>query len=189
MNSATEDLSLKEMEARAMALELELDALRSAIAVRRAQVMLPEEPAASALPLPPRPQPLTPGDTPTVPQPPTPEPTEEAPIASSLRLCGYLTDGNLWDIAIPFSAIAREGGVTIGRDAALADIPLPDSGVSRVHLRLILNEQGLAVCDLGSTNGTFINSSPLTLRDAAYPLTDGDTLTIGTLNIRVDLLF
>lgn len=189
MNSANEDLSLKEMEARAVALELELGALRSAIAVRRAQIMLPEEPAASAIPLPPHPQPIAPGDTPPVHTPPPPATAEEAPVASSLRLCGYLSDNTLWDIAIPFSAIAREGGVTIGRDAAMADIPLPDSGVSRVHLRLILNEQGLAVCDMGSTNGTFINSTPLTLRDAAYPLTDGDTLTIGTLNIRADLLF
>lgn len=222
MNSGTDDLSLKEMEARAAALEQELNALRSAIAVRRAQEIVPPA-TAGGIPLPPRPQPITPGyakpvelpqqglphisSTPTTPHGNVPPPqtphlvtpaqapvpaapaAEEAPVASSLRLCGYLSDGNLWDIAIPFAAIGREGGVSIGRDAAIADIPLPDACVSRRHLRLVLNEQGLAVCDLGSTNGTFINSHPLTLRGATYPLNDGDTLTIGTINVRVDMLF
>lgn len=112
----------------------------------------------------------------------------EAPLASSLRLSGYLSDASLWDIAVPFSAIAREGGVTIGRDAAMADIPLPEEGVSRLHLRLEVNEKGLAAVDLGSTNGSFLNSRPLT-PSYGYPLADGDTLTIGSLNLRVDMMF
>lgn len=156
-----EELSLEELEKRACALEQELNALRSVIAARRAQ----EGVAA-----------------------PAPAATEEAPVASSLRLSGYLSDGTLWDIAIPFSAIGREGGVTIGRDAAMADVPLPENGVSRLHLRLELNDNGLAVVDLGSTNGSFINSRPLT-PSYGYPLADGDTLTVGTLNLRADMLF
>lgn len=155
-----EELSLDELEKRACALEQELNALRSVIAARRAQ-----EEAAAPAPV-----------------------TEEALVASSLRLSGYLSDGTLWDIAIPFSAIGREGGVTIGRDAAMADVPLPENGVSRLHLRLELNDNGLAVVDLGSTNGSFINSRPLT-PSYGYPLADGDTLTVGTLNLRADMLF
>lgn len=165
------ELSLEELEARAAALEQELSALRSVIAARMAQAVLGvPAPAASVDPM--------------------SEQTaaEEAPVASSLRLCGYLTDGTLWDIAIPFSAIGREGGVTIGRDENAADIPLPEGCVSRCHLRLYLNEYGLAVADLGSTNGTFINSSPLS-PDTAGTLADGDTLTLGSLNLRADLLF
>ncbi len=155
-----EELSIDELEKRACALEQELNALRSVIAARRAQ----EEASAPA------------------------PAAEEAPVASSLRLSGYLSDGTLWDIAIPFSAISRDGGVTIGRDAAMADVPLPENGVSRLHLRLELNDNGLAVVDLGSTNGSFINSRPLT-PSYGYPLADGDTLTIGTLNLRADMLF
>lgn len=163
--SAADELSLEELEARAAALEQELAALRSVIAARMAQDML------------------------GVPAPaPAPAPAEEVPVASSLRLCGYLSDGTLWDIAIPFSAIGRAGGVTIGRDENAADIPLPESCVSRCHLRLFLNEYGLAVADLGSTNGTFINSAPLP-PESAGTLTDGDTLTLGSLNLRADLLF
>lgn len=163
--SAADELSLEELEARAAALEQELAALRSVIAARMAQDML------------------------GVPAPaPAPAPAEEVPVASSLRLCGYLSDGTLWDIAIPFSAIGREGGVTIGRDENAADIPLPESCVSRCHLRLFLNEYGLAVADMASTNGTFINSAPLP-PESAGTLTDGDTLTLGSLNLRADLLF
>lgn len=156
---SSEELSLDELEKRAMALEQELNALRSVIAARRSQL---EVSAATAV--------------------------TEAPIASSLRLSGYLSDGNLWDIAIPFSSIGREGGVTIGRDATVADVPLPENGVSRLHLRLELNDEGLAVVDLGSTNGTFLNSRPLT-PSYGYSMADGDTLTVGTLNLRVDMLF
>lgn len=162
--SAADDLSLEELEARAAALEQELAALRSVIAARMAQEMLGV----------PTPQPQT--------------TAEEAPVASSLRLCGYLSDSTLWDMAIPFSAIGREGGVTIGRDESAADVPLPEGCVSRCHLRLFLNENGLAVADLGSTNGTFINSAPLP-PEATGTLSDGDTLTLGSLNLRADLLF
>lgn len=164
MNTADE-LSLEELEARAAALEQELAALRSVIAARMAQEML------------------------GVPAPaPAAAPEAETAVASSLRLCGYLSDGTLWDIAIPFSVIGREGGVTIGRDETVADIPLPESCVSRCHLRLYLNENGLAAADLGSTNGTFINSAPLPPDTTGY-LTDGDTLTLGMLNLRADLMF
>lgn len=160
---STAELSLEELEARAAALEQELAALRSVIAARMAQEML------------------------GVPTPAAP-PAAETAVASSLRLCGYLSDGTLWDMAIPFSAIGREGGVTIGRDETVADVPLPEGCVSRCHLRLYLNENGLAVADLGSTNGTFINSAPLP-PGAEGTLADGDTLTLGMLNLRADLLF
>lgn len=164
--NAADELSLEELEARAAALEQELAALRSVIAARMAQAVL-------GVP---------------APAPAAPAATAEAPVASALRLSGYLSDGSLWDMAIPFSAIGREGGVTIGRDEQAADVPLPESCVSRCHLRLFLNEYGLAVADMGSTNGTFINSAPLP-PETAGTLTDGDTLTLGSLNLRTDLLF
>ncbi len=49
------------------------------------------------------------------------------------------------------------GEIVIGRDAE-ADIQLQDSGVSRKHARLVFSEDArLLVCDLESTNGTFVN--------------------------------
>lgn len=180
-----EELSIEELEKRACALEQELNALRSVIAARRTQEAL----SATPPPLPTAPLPTAdcPPPLPTAGVAPTPA-VQEEPVASSLRLSGYLSDASLWDIAIPFSAITRNGGVTLGREATMADVPLPDDGVSRRHLRLEMNDSGLAVVDLGSTNGTFINSCPLT-PNYGYPLNDGDTLTIGTVNLRADMLF
>lgn len=175
-----EDLSIEELEKRACALEQELNALRSVIAARRTQEAL------SATP-PPLPTADCPPPLPAAGVVSTPA-VQEEPVASSLRLSGYLSDASLWDIAIPFSSITRNGGVTIGREATMADVPLPENGVSRLHLRLEMNDSGLAVVDLGSTNGTFINSCPLT-PNYGYPLNDGDTLTIGTVNLRADMLF
>jgi len=49
------------------------------------------------------------------------------------------------------------GETVVGRDPD-AGIRLRDSGVSRRHARLVFSEDGdLLVCDLGSTNGTFVN--------------------------------
>jgi len=47
----------------------------------------------------------------------------------------------------------------LGRDSTLGvnDIVLVDSEVSRTHLRIIVEERGIAIEDLGSTNGTQIN--------------------------------
>ncbi|MCS6836295.1 MAG: FHA domain-containing protein [Anaerolineae bacterium] len=51
----------------------------------------------------------------------------------------------------------------LGRDATLGvnDIVLADSEVSRSHLRVVVSEEGLAIEDLGSTNGTQINGQPI----------------------------
>jgi DNA segregation ATPase FtsK/SpoIIIE, S-DNA-T family len=72
-------------------------------------------------------------------------------------------------------------GATIGR---AADISLPnDSALSAQHCRLIVDSAGaVTVEDLDSTNGTFINGSPLTAPDS---LTSGDYLEIGSSIVAV----
>ncbi len=55
------------------------------------------------------------------------------------------------------SFVLEPGEIIIGRDEG-AGIRLKDSGVSRNHARLVFSEDGrLLVCDLESTNGTFVN--------------------------------
>jgi pSer/pThr/pTyr-binding forkhead associated (FHA) protein len=56
---------------------------------------------------------------------------------------------------------------------------LTDSGVSRRHAQLVTGEDGTAVSDLGSTNGTFVNGAPA----GRTPLRDGDRITIGTTEL------
>jgi hypothetical protein len=66
------------------------------------------------------------------------------------------------------------GRNVIGRGTE-ADIRLPDTGVSRKHVDVVL-ESGVATAeDLGSTNGTLVNGRRITRQ----PLADGDVIRIG----------
>ena len=50
--------------------------------------------------------------------------------------------------------------LTIGRGEE-CDVVLPDRQVRRYHLRIVHDEMGFAVEDLGSTNGTYVNGAPV----------------------------
>ncbi|MFD2092522.1 FhaA domain-containing protein [Blastococcus deserti] len=66
------------------------------------------------------------------------------------------------------------GRNVIGRGTE-ADIRLPDTGVSRKHVDVVLDGGTATVEDLGSTNGTLVNGRRVT-RQA---LADGDVIRIG----------
>ena len=64
----------------------------------------------------------------------------------------------------------------IGRDG-LGGATLDSPTVSRQHARILIADGGVTIEDLGSKNGTFVNSEPLT---ASRPLADGDHVRIGS---------
>lgn len=71
------------------------------------------------------------------------------------------------------------GEMLIGR-APECDIMLDDDGVSRKHARLICRPDGtVSILDLGSTNGTWVESQRVDLRS----LKDGDRIQIGSTSI------
>jgi pSer/pThr/pTyr-binding forkhead associated (FHA) protein len=74
-------------------------------------------------------------------------------------------------------------GLTIGRDASV-DIALPsDTKASRRHARITgTADGGLAIEDLQSTNGTFVNGQRVTVVTLAV----GDELLVGTTTLRVE---
>lgn len=170
------DVSIAELEQRAAALEQELEALRSVIAARRAAEW--ETPGVAS---PASPPPAAEED------PPAAEATAPELLHDCLRLSATLSDGSLWDIAVPFGELARPGGVSIGRSPELADLPLDDPGISRRHLLLELGDQGVTARDLGSTNGSAVNGMPLA-PDTAITLLDGDTLSLAALDITISFL-
>lgn len=66
------------------------------------------------------------------------------------------------------------GRNVIGRGTE-ADIRLPDTGVSRKHVDVVLEGDVATVEDLGSTNGTLVNGRRVTRQSLA----DGDVIRIG----------
>lgn len=75
----------------------------------------------------------------------------------------------------------RQGGV-IGRDEK-CDFRLDHPHVSRAHAALATDRDQVAIADLGSSNGTFINGRRLTRQAALDP---GDRVDIGPFSLRFD---
>lgn len=63
----------------------------------------------------------------------------------------------------------------LGREA-INDVVVNDVEVSRRHCRLMLDQNGYVLEDLGSTNGTFVNGQRVTVPTVLY---HGDTIELG----------
>jgi hypothetical protein len=75
------------------------------------------------------------------------------------------------------------GAMTVlGRDDS-ADIILDDPGISRRHSEIRVTTDGphlvASIRDMGSTNGTFVNSERIT----SHRLSDGDRITVGRTSV------
>ena len=73
------------------------------------------------------------------------------------------------------------GGVVIVGRAVTSDLPIYDPTVSRHHAELSLTDAGVAVKDLGSSNGTFVNGTPI---DQSHTV-NGDVVTFGRVAFKV----
>ena len=112
----------------------------------------------------------------------------DTPTNAVLHLAGRLPGGKPWETHIPFSEMAREDGIVIGRERMQGNILLDDACVSREHVRLELTDDGLVVTDLGSLNGTAINERELKPADYRVPLRHGDVLTVGTIPLLTEII-
>jgi len=70
----------------------------------------------------------------------------------------------------------------IGRSPEV-DVVMNDSGVSRRHAEVWRTTEGVAIRDLQSTNGTFVNGH----RISAVSLSPRDDITVGALHFRIEL--
>jgi len=74
-------------------------------------------------------------------------------------------------------------GMTIGREGT--EIVLADPEVSRRHAKVRALDDALAIEDLGSTNGTYVNGQRVT---GVAELKDGDAIKMGNSALRVEAL-
>jgi pSer/pThr/pTyr-binding forkhead associated (FHA) protein len=66
--------------------------------------------------------------------------------------------------------------VTVLGRSLEADVNLDDPYASEFHMRLVAQENGMVLHDLGSTNGTYVNGRRVT---APTTLRRGDTIQVG----------
>jgi hypothetical protein len=97
------------------------------------------------------------------------------------------TDAVLWTLR--FISGKYQGGefplrpnreIVIGRSSDL-DMVLVEDMVSRKHAKIVTDDKGVSIQDLGSTNGTFVNGEKVRKVD----LKDGDRILIGTSIIKL----
>lgn len=128
---------------------------------------------------------------PVPPPPPTPVPAANATPDTAVHPLidrtsvpqGAGTEMMMWNGMLHCTAGALEGqrfiieddGFYMGRDPALAKVVVPDTRVSKRHLRIVPRDGKVWAIDQSSTNGTFINGTRIT--EAA--LKRGDTIVLG----------
>lgn len=78
--------------------------------------------------------------------------------------------------------VPLRGPVIIGRSPG-ADIVIADEFVSARHARVAPTGTGAVVEDLGSTNGTLLNGSPIAAPSSAKA---GDVIDIGDVRLRLE---
>ena len=71
--------------------------------------------------------------------------------------------------------IIEDDGFYIGRDPALSKVVIPDSRISKRHVRIVPRDGRVWAIDQGSTNGTFIKDQRIT----EVQLKRGDTIILG----------
>jgi len=113
---------------------------------------------------------------------------------SGATLVPYASAADAASLSSPLGppvAVGARAAYTLGRDAALADVPLrldaadeaaaAEAGVSRVHAAIVHHRDGRAfVIDLASRGGTRLAGAPLGANRPAQ-LRDGDALGFGAL--------
>ena len=111
--------------------------------------------------------------------------TPICPDGARCRLCVRVSDSatmsdrsavSRWIVAGDRRIALQNGENLVGRDPAAA-ICLDVAGVSRRHARIVVDEDGALLEDLGSRNGTIVEEELLT---SPVRLNDGDRVYVGS---------
>ncbi len=80
----------------------------------------------------------------------------------------------------------RKSPFFIGKDVAKADEIIGEGEVSRIHVKVVADAQGVFMIDQESTNGTFVNGRQLAPWERCQ-LKDGDMIGISSIYYKVEL--
>ena len=80
----------------------------------------------------------------------------------------------------------RKSPFFIGKDGAKADEIIGEGEVSRIHVKVVADAQGVFMIDQESTNGTFVNGRRLVPWERCR-LEDGDMIGISSIYYKVEL--
>ena len=80
--------------------------------------------------------------------------------------------------------MGREGPDEQSPDVDLSAYTARDKGVSRIHASLRLDRRQVLLMDLGSTNGTRLNGTPLAAHEPVR-LENGDEIILGKLAFKI----
>lgn len=100
----------------------------------------------------------------------------------SVRLIGRAKGGK--EILIDMSVVDLRRGVVVGRSSNQPGYEIDDDSVSRKHAEFRMDEKRLHIRDLGSTNGTFLNSKRIS-PDRIEKLRIGDEVKLGAVALKV----
>jgi class 3 adenylate cyclase len=113
-------------------------------------------------------------------------PTRRATVRGVFHFHGADETGRKFGFDLELDELAkRKQSVLIGRDSGQCDVALLNPSVSRVHARLSLGRDNtLQIEDVGSTNGTAINGTPLA-PGLTRPLEPGSMVKLGDIELVV----
>jgi pSer/pThr/pTyr-binding forkhead associated (FHA) protein len=115
---------------------------------------------------------------------------QATPVAGAMPQAPFMTNASAQPRLVgPIQLLTPEGDFELDDQAVVlgrlpeCDVPIHDDLASRKHARIVVARDGVAIEDLSSTNGVYVNGVRLGHRP--HPLHEGDRLLIGTTELSV----
>ena len=144
--------------------------------------------AGTVKPRPPRPRTPAAPARPEHPAPPRVDSHPPPPTARTFHLRGKDRDGNSYQVRLDINDFRTGNGrLIIGRKAGICHVVLDNSSVSRQHATLALHHDTLTIEDRNSGNGTLVNGRPLRPGMEPVGLRHGDRITLGDVELVLDI--
>lgn len=103
-------------------------------------------------------------------------------------LRGRDLEGHSFNLEFDAESFNKNGGrLILGRKRDLCQLHLPHDSVSRQHAALVIKSGVVYLEDRNSGNGTILNGKPLTIGSLPVPLSSGDRIRLGEVELMFDV--